>query len=183
LTSIGRILTLAFHHSPSSVSAAEASLSSSHPDSDAAVSDLLHRFREFLGQERLRSTRQREIIVEALARSTGHVSVEELHHAVRAVDSSIGYATVYRTLKILVDARLAAIRHFGDGQARFEPRQGPHHDHMICETCGHIFEFHDEQIEQIQEKLVRDRGFELSSHRHELRVKCLDPNCPRRPDA
>jgi len=158
-------------------------LSSSLPGSDADVSDLLHRFRDFLGQQRLRSTRQRELIVEALARSTGHVSVEELHREVRTRDSSIGYATVYRTLKLLVEARLAAIRHFGDGQARFEPRQGAHHDHMICDTCGHIFEFHDEEIERLQEKLVRERGFELSNHRHELHVKCLDPNCPRRSGA
>lgn len=157
-------------------------MSSSQSGPSPESGELLRRFREHLSKERLRSTRQREMIVEALSRSTHHVSVDELHREVRSVDSSIGYATVYRTLKLLVDAGLASIRHFGDGQARFEPREDDHHDHMICETCGHVFEFHDEEIERLQEALVAKQGFELVRHRHELYVKCLDPDCPRRKD-
>ena len=130
----------------------------------------------------LRMTSQRMILAELLESADEHLDAEKVFQLARRRDSRIHRATVYRTLKLLVDAGLASIRHFGDGQARFEPREDEHHDHMICETCGHVFEFHDEEIERLQESLVKQKGFELVRHRHELYVKCLDPNCPRRED-
>lgn len=142
---------------------------------------LLSAFHQYLQDQQLRSTRQRDLIVSTFGRSEEHVSVDELLATVKDEDSAIGYATVYRTLKLLVEAGLAAERNFGDGLTRFETRGGDHHDHMICEQCGHIVEFHDEQIERRQEQVAAEHGFELTRHRHELFVRCLDPKCPRRP--
>jgi len=150
-------------------------------DSEKDSADrLLWAFHEHLQRQELRSTRQRDVIVAAFGRTHEHVSVEDLLSLVRSDDPAIGYATVYRTLKLLVDAGLAAERNFGDGLTRFEPRRGEHHDHMICEECGHILEFNDESIERLQELVARRLGFELTRHRHELFGRCLDANCPSR---
>jgi len=147
----------------------------------SSAEKLLGAFHAYLQKEQLRSTRQRDLIVSTFGRSDDHVSVDDLLAVVKGQDPAIGYATVYRTLKLLVEAGLAAERNFGDGLTRFETRGTQHHDHMICEQCGHIVEFHDEQIERRQEQVARAHGFELTRHRHELFVRCLDPNCPRRP--
>ena len=131
-------------------------------------------FRDYLLKRNLKATRQRSLIVETFGRLRDHVSVEDLLAEVKKEDAAIGYATVYRTLNLLVEARLASIRHFGDRFARFEPRQKEHHDHLICESCGKIVEFHDEEIEDLQEKVASRLGFKLSHHRHELYGLCDD---------
>ena len=141
---------------------------------------LLWAFHEYLQQEGLRSTHQRDVIVGTFGGSSEHVSVEDLLSQVRKLDPAIGYATVYRTLKLLVEAGLASERNFGDGLTRFEARRGEHHDHMICADCGRIVEFQDAEIERLQVEVAQRLGFELTRHRHELFGRCLDPHCPYR---
>ncbi len=125
-------------------------------------------FRKYLSQEHLKSTRQRDLIVEIFAKLEGHVSVDELLAEVKRSDPQIGYATVYRTLKLLVDSGLAASRSFEGGRTRYETRGLEHHDHMICQRSGRIIEFRNDKIEELQEKLARELGFKLLRHRHEL---------------
>lgn len=140
------------------------------PRSEALIKD----FRAYLSREGMKSTRQRDMIAAEFARVEGHVSVEELLGQVRELDGSIGYATVYRTLKLLVDAGLASLRNFGEGFARYEPLDEDHHDHLICEVCQKIVEFHDDFIEKRQETMADGLGYRLTHHRHELFGVCSD---------
>ena len=144
-------------------------------NSPANGGELVSAFRKFLRREGLKSTRQRELIVEEFATVHGHISVEELLQRVRERDGGIGYATVYRTLKLLVDAHLAGARNFGEGFARYEPLGEDHHDHLICENCGRIVEFHDEVLERRQDRVAGDLGYRVTHHRHELFGIC--PGC------
>jgi Fur family transcriptional regulator, ferric uptake regulator len=136
---------------------------------------LRQRFQQYLHRAGMKSTRQRDLIVDAFVGVEEHVSVEELLVVVRRVDPSIGYATVYRTLKLLVDAGVASLRNFGEGFARYEPSDQQHHEHLICEICGRIEEFHDEFIEARQEVVIRELGYRITHHRHDLFGVC--PNC------
>jgi len=136
--------------------------------------DLMTEFAGYLRREGLKSTRQRDLIVETFANHGGHMSVEQLLAEVNRVDSGVGHATVYRSLKLLVEAGLAAERHFDDGQASYESRGEEHHDHMICTNTGRIIEFRNDEIEELQEVIARDHGFRLLRHRHELYGTCDD---------
>ena len=133
-----------------------------------AAADLPAAFRRFLSEEQLKSTRQRDLIAEVFATSDDHISVDDLLARVRERDRQIGYATVYRTLRLLVQAGLAAERRFGDGHTRYERRDELHHDHMICRRSGRIIEFVNEEIEGLQVAIAREHGFRLTKHRHEL---------------
>jgi Fur family ferric uptake transcriptional regulator len=134
--------------------------------------DLKARWRAYLQENKLNTTQQRELIVDQFLRSTDHISVDELLARVRKRNRKVGYATVYRTLKLLVDSGLAIQRQFGDGQARYEV-DGDHHDHLICTKCGLILEFEDDEIEALQEKIAERLGdFKVSRHRHELYGLC-----------
>jgi len=124
----------------------------------------------------LRSTDQRRLIVETFFRAENPASIEELLAQVRAADPRVGYATVYRTLKLLTECGVANERRFGDGLTRYElADEAAHHDHLICLDCGDIVEFEEPRIEELQDKVARKYGFELRSHKHELYGVC--PGC------
>ena len=133
---------------------------------------LKERWKDYLAEKRLNTTTQREAIVDQFLKTQEHVSIEELLGKVRKRHAKVGYATVYRTLKLLVDSGLAIERQFGDGHARYEV-VGDHHDHLICAACGLILEFEDDDIEELQEKVAaRLGGFTVVRHRHELYALC-----------
>jgi Fur family ferric uptake transcriptional regulator len=121
----------------------------------------------------LKHSRQRERIAEAFFGVEGHVTIEDLVQRARKEDPRISVATVYRTMKLLVEFGLASARQFGDGQTRYEPSAGrAHHDHLICTSCGAIVEFSNERIETLQETVARRHGFEVESHKLELYGRC-----------
>jgi Fur family ferric uptake transcriptional regulator len=146
------------------------------PETDAAFHDedpkeLKARWRQYLQDRSLNTTQQREIIVDQFLRCHDHVSIDELLGKIRKRHNRVGYATVYRTLKLLIDAGIAIERQFGDGQARYEVT-GSHHDHLICEKCGLILEFEDEEIEALQDRIAERLGFRVTRHKHELYGLC-----------
>jgi Fur family ferric uptake transcriptional regulator len=144
------------------------SVGANAPDPRGPGEDLPDSFRKHLGRQRMRVTNQRMMIVDVFSRVEDHVSVDDLLERVRRADPTVGYATVYRTLKLLVDAGLASARQFGDGFTRFEPRPEEHHDHLVDEEAGTVHEFHDERIEKRQEEIALDHGFVLTRHRHDV---------------
>jgi Fur family ferric uptake transcriptional regulator len=133
-------------------------------------------FREFMQRKGLKSTRQRDVILDAFLSMEHHRSTEELYLQLRQQEPGIGYATVYRTLKLFAESGIAREIHFGDGQTRYEPvRQGEHHDHLVCTGCGAIVEFENEAIERLQDEVARAHGFRIATHRLELYGLC--PAC------
>lgn len=121
----------------------------------------------YLAKKGLKLTRQREIILAAFLKME-HVSAEKMHWIVARKDSSIGLATVYRTLKLLCQAGLAQEQHFGN-KAQFDnvAHKG-HHDHLICTRCEKIIEFENCQIEALQEEVASRNGFTIHTHKLEL---------------
>jgi Fur family ferric uptake transcriptional regulator len=148
-----------------------------------ARAGLAERLDQFVAANGLKQTQQRRAILEAFLAVEGHVSLDELLVRVQRLRPSVGYATVYRTMKLFVAAGLAHERQFGDGQARFEPvdLDHDHHDHLICRTCGHIFEFEDEEIERRQAMIAGAHGLVIVAHRLDLWGDCAAPEgCPHR---
>lgn len=130
-------------------------------------------FREFIAREGLKSTRQREIILDFFLSSRRHMSVEELYRKLRARHPSIGYATVCRTLKLFAQSGIAHEMRLGDGQTRYEHLvEGEHHDHLVCTGCGAIAEFENKTIEDIQKDVAKSHGFIIHSHKLELYGLC-----------
>ena len=139
------------------------------------VTQLRDRLNDYMTRHGLRSTEQRRVVTEEFFASDGHLSIEELLDQVRVKEPRIGYATVYRTLKLLKECGLAYERHFGDGVSRYEVAwDDEHHDHLICSDCGKIVEFEDEGIEKLQHDVAAKHGFTLVRHRLELYGMCPD---------
>jgi Fur family ferric uptake transcriptional regulator len=127
-------------------------------------SEQIEQFKVFLTNQGLKYTRQRQAIAEVFFGSQAHLSLVDLLDLAKARQPSVGYATVYRTMKLLAESGLATEHKFAEGNVRYEPSvAGEHHDHLICVTCGRIVEYEDEQIEKLQEDLARRHGFRSSA--------------------
>ena len=145
------------------------------PTAEHDVEQLRARLSDYMSRHGLRSTEQRRVVTEQFFASDGHLSIEDLLEKVRVEEPGIGYATVYRTLKLLKDCGLAFERHFGDGVSRYEVAwEDEHHDHLICTECQEIIEFEDEEIEKLQRKVAERHGFELVLHKLELYGVCAE---------
>lgn len=130
-------------------------------------------FQDYIARQGLKSTRQRDIILDAFLSSDRHLSIEELYLKLRAKHPNIGYATVYRTLKLFAESGIAREIHFGDGQTRYEHvSEGEHHDHLVCTGCGTIIEFENESIEKLQDEVAAAHGFLIKHHKLELYGLC-----------
>ena len=139
------------------------------------VEQLRTRLNEYMSKHGLRSTEQRRVVTEMFFATEGHLSIEDLLDKVRIEEPRIGYATVYRTLKLLKECGLAFERHFGDGVSRYEVAwEDEHHDHLICTECEKIIEFEDDAIEKLQHDVAARLGFTLVRHKLELYGVCPD---------
>lgn len=128
---------------------------------------------EYLEQHNLKHTKQRELVLGTFLEARRHVSSEDLYQVVRAKYPNVGYTTVYRTMKLLVEAGLATERHFDDGITRYEIEQ-EHHDHLVCVKCGKIQEFECDMIERTQREIAARYDFRVLRHRHELYGHCKE---------
>lgn len=130
-------------------------------------------FNDFAAAKGLRSTRQRDLILDIFLSTHQHVSVEELYLKVKASHPGIGHATVYRTLKLFAESGLAREILLHDGQTRYEHvMAGEHHDHLVCTGCNAIIEFEDATIEKLQEEIAARHGFRIRSHKMEIYGLC-----------
>ena len=133
-------------------------------------------FHEFMAERGLKTTRQRDAILETFLASDRHLSIEELYLHLRSTHPGIGYATVYRTLKLFAESGIAREFQFGDGQTRYEHvTEGEHHDHLVCVRCGAISEFTNDAVEAIQNEIAAAHGFVITHHKMELYGLC--PAC------
>lgn len=110
-----------------------------------------------------------------------HMTAEDVYRHLLAENLDIGLATVYRVLTQFEQVGLLQRHYFESGKAVFELNEGHHHDHLVCLQCGKVEEFHDAEIERRQDRIARERGFEISAHALYLYANCTKKDCPEKP--
>lgn len=124
-------------------------------------------FTDYLASHGLRLTAQRRLILDYFLKTDRHLSQEDIYSALRR--HGIGRATVFRTLKMMEECKLVDHVVGIAGKPRFEVNiERPHHDHLICVSCGRIQEVRWPKLEAIQEETCRKIGFIPNWHRHEI---------------
>ncbi len=116
----------------------------------------------------LRMTEQRKIIARVLSASDDHPDAEELYRRTNKINQKISLATVYRTLKLFNDNGILEKHEFKDGKSRYETIPTNHHDHLIDIETGDVIEFHDGEIEELQERIADKLGYNIVNHRLEI---------------
>jgi Fur family transcriptional regulator, ferric uptake regulator len=90
-----------------------------------------------LGQ---RQTQQREAIVEAIHTADGPLTVNEILDRAQAAVPGLGIATVYRTLKLLLESNSIQTVILPSGEPRYESAGLGHHHHFHCRRCDEVFD-------------------------------------------
>lgn len=116
-----------------------------------------------------RNTRQRSAIREAIAHAKRPMLPQEVLQAAQAMVPGLGIATVYRSLKSLVeDGTLRAVTLPGDNP-RFEMAGHRHHHHFQCTRCQRVFDVHACPGDLSQ---LAPPGFQVEDHDLTLYGRC-----------
>jgi Fur family transcriptional regulator, ferric uptake regulator len=140
----------------------------------------LERFAEFLRSSGKRITQQRRWIVEQVFSHHDHFDADELmgHLTELISQRKLSRPTVYRTLGELVEAGLLRKMSL-DGRSIFEHEYGyPNHDHLYCQLCNRLIEFHSDALEKLRDAVAQEHDFQVSSHRMFVTGVCS--SCRRR---
>ena len=93
-----------------------------------------------------------------------HLSAEDVYRILLENGIEIGVATIYRVLTQFEQAGILVRHHFETGKAVYELNKGDHHDHIVCVKCGNVSEFHNPEIEKLQEQIASEHGFRVVDH-------------------
>jgi len=119
-------------------------------------------------------TKQREVVLQVIRDSHGHLTANEVFGEAKSLLPSISFATVYNSLRYLKDAGHIAEIQFGNGASRFD-RMTHRHDHAICTKCGALVDIDMEHPDELVRTAARISNFKPESLEFTLRGLC--PAC------
>jgi Fur family transcriptional regulator, ferric uptake regulator len=136
--------------------------------------------REQLSAAGHRAGGAREAVIGLLGRQDCCLSAYEISDRLREEGNDAGIASIYRALGLLHELGLVQRVEFGEGPARFEALSpgGEHHHHAVCDQCGRVTAFEDEDIERQLETLAGRLEHSMSGHDIVIRGDCA--NCTQR---
>ena len=137
--------------------------------------EILDRFKAQLKIMNLKVTRERVIILEEVMKRKDHFDADQFAADLSVSGVKVSRATVYRTLDILHDMEIVHKTTLGHKHQHYENMVNrAHHDHLVCLKCDKVVEFLEPRIEELQEKVCVDHGFEIKDHSLQLFGICGD---------
>jgi Fur family ferric uptake transcriptional regulator len=116
----------------------------------------------------LRVTGGRLAVLSQVADMPGQFAAEEVVQRLPAV----GRATVFRTLKLLVEMEVLCRVLMDDGTLRYRWSPPGHHHHLVCTSCGVVEDFTDCDVSDLIADLVERTGYRVQGHWLELYGRC-----------
>jgi len=119
----------------------------------------------------------RRTVVELLGRQDCCLSAKEITERLRTEGREVGLASVYRALELLDGLKLVQRLDAGEGVVRYEPLRagGDHHHHIVCDTCGGVASYADDELERAIGRLAERLSWDVEAHDVVLRGRC--PAC------
>src|SRR3712207_5033353 len=122
----------------------------------------------------LRMTGNRQVVLEVLRNTTAHPTAQQVFLAAREQQPQIGFATVYRTLDLLVQHGLAQeVYRDKDGAAHYDANVS-RHDHAVCDQCGRILDVSAPLHALAHAIIERATGFQANWHATTFSGLCAD---------
>jgi len=131
---------------------------------------------QVLAQNNHHSGAARQALLELLNSQKCALSAIEIEDALRATERPVGRASIYRILDELERLHLVQKVQIGQSMARYEPvRSGEgHHHHLVCDNCGTVMPFADDDLENAIKKLSRRVPMRVAEHEIVLHGACRD---------
>lgn len=115
--------------------------------------------------------------MQALGQAEAPLSAEEVCAAVTRQYPRLALSTVYRNLERFADAGLLERCLFHDGVTRYSQVREHHGHYLICTACNAKLRIGGCPLEDVEQKLEQDTGFEISGH--DLTIYGVCPQCKR----
>ena len=132
-------------------------------------------FEKLFKDEHIDNFEDRFKVLEAFLKTERHVTQAELLEQLKDQGYDFSPDFVEETLQLMCHFGFAQKVRFQNGDVRYEHRHlGQHHDHMICTKCGKIIEFKNDQLEELQSRIVSDYGFHMLQHQMNIYGICSD---------
>lgn len=110
----------------------------------------------------LRSTPQRQLVIQILREFPGHLTVDEIYRKIALTFPSVNLSTVYRILERLCELGVViAIGDQGD-ERRYELVQDKPHYHAICQGCQEEQVLDQALIQQIKNQVWEQHHLKLN---------------------
>lgn len=139
--------------------------------------------REHIRRQGLKQTTQREAILRIFLELPDYLTVDQVGREVQARDRRIGLSTVYRSLKLFVEAGLAREHQFLHGKACYEKAHGvAPSNYLICTQCHKVQAFRDPLIDAVRDKVSKGLGFKPTHNRLEVYGLCAQHRGPQDED-
>jgi Fur family transcriptional regulator, ferric uptake regulator len=122
----------------------------------------------------LRSTPQRQAIIEVLAASDGHVTAADIVERCRSREPGTIPSTVYRTLDVLEELGLVRHGHGADGREEYHLLPAAEHGHLHCSSCGAARELDPDRADSVAAVIRAADGFEVDIGHVTLVGRCAD---------
>lgn len=135
------------------------------------------KFREFLEIRGEKLTEPRRILIRHIFDTHKHFDADELVADLHNAGRRVSRATVYRTLRLLVEAGLLRELRLTNRSAYEHDYGYPSHDHLHCSECNTVVEFRNDEIRQLRESVSLEHGFRAAGHRFIITGVC--PACIR----
>jgi Fur family transcriptional regulator, ferric uptake regulator len=122
----------------------------------------------------LRNGGARRSVIELLAEQDCCLTAQEIFDRLRTSGRTVGIASVYRVLELLGSEGLVQRIDLGSGISRYEPMLsgGDHHHHLVCDRCGKVEAFEDDDLETALERLEETSGYAVAGHDVVLHGAC-----------
>jgi Fur family peroxide stress response transcriptional regulator len=118
-----------------------------------------------------RTSKQREAILALLRSTDSHPTADWIYDQVRREMRSISLGTVYRNLRVLCECGKAQEIDMTGAHARFDGNPENHY-HFRCDNCGRVFDGVGAVDKELDQRVARETGFQISHHRLEFRGLC-----------
>ncbi len=138
------------------------------------ITKIKEQYLDHIKTNNLKSSKRRDFIFDFIVQKKGHFTIDDLYQKLLVIDPDIGIATIYRTIRLLVDCEILIEHTFGEKKGFFElsNHHSLDHGHLICIKCGKIIEFDNELIENYQEELKKKYQFKIQSYKFEVYGIC-----------
>jgi Fur family peroxide stress response transcriptional regulator len=144
-------------------------------ENSSSCEDRLEQMIDTLKKNNLRLTPQRHAILQVLACSDDHPSVDNIYQELVNHYPTMSLATVYKTIALLKAKGEVLELEFSEFNNRYDGNRPYPHPHLVCTGCGKILDQKPLDLAEVTKVLAEKTGFTINSHRLDFYGLC--PAC------
>jgi Fur family ferric uptake transcriptional regulator len=125
----------------------------------------------------MRSSSVNQQILKILAQDHSHLTAQQVYERIQDYLPAVNPSTVYRSLERLAHAGMISVSDMGKGATVYESMRGERHHHLVCQRCGTVTTFGDEDVVTFFQHIEDESGFLMVTNHLILFGEC--PQCQK----